>query len=892
MSKRKFIDRYANRPALIIIIVSFSLVSLRCLDPCPSCSSAPTGPISFVQTGPLNEDRAEAAAQPIPLTDTVLVAGGGRFAGYLTRSQIFDPVQNTVANDAELIDARANQTATLLKDGTVLLTGGDNGNIALNSAEVYHPGKSKFVQPGSMFAPRTHHTATLLKNGRVLIAGGSPAVQQVQLSNGTTEAVPNGANNSAELYDPSTGAFLGAFQAMVSARTEHTATLLNDGTVLLTGGLDENGVVLATAEIFDPKTQSFAPTGNLNFARYAHTATLIQCDPNECSINGFVLIVGGLDGVTATDNSTNNAELYDPGTHTFAPLKDSKNGRAFHTAIGFPDGSVLIAGGLSGHPIPNIPSGGFTNLNTAELFTTNTTAGSMITLLSATMSNPRSGLMAAAYNNNSMVLLAFGGEADFNGDYPEFTNSNPGIPGTLASTDIYDPAHMSFASGPSSPQTCPHDLADNPQGCAISRAAYTATTLTNGKILLAGGYEAIPVTFESAEVYDFGTGMFTETATPMHEPRVFASAAQFTNPVTNSSGILVAGGMTGNENTNCDGTAELYQQGSFALSSGKMGTTSSNSHRCEFSTATMLANGQVLLAGGVDGTDTVLSSAEIYDPMKDTFVPTAGSMMTARWGQSAALLSDGTVLITGGESCFPCPSDAPPDDLCRSSSNPCPSDNEEFLSSAEIFNPAMGGSFSPTSGAMLRQRFFGTATRLNQPVNSNPGASVLLAGGSGDNVAELYDPSTGMFGPTRSMQAIRFFDQATPLGNNLDFILISGGSGRNGFGSLATLNSAEIFIPGNNQFCPTANMIDSRAFHAAAPGQVNGAMRIVVAGGLGDNTSLGSAELYVPPTSVSTSCAISSPMQTISDARSLMMAARDGLVNVRRQISEKRVPQP
>src|SRR5208282_4113511 len=175
-----------------IIIVSFSLVSLRCLDPCPSCSSAPTGPISFVQTGPLNEDRAEAAAQPIPLTDTVLVAGGGRFAGYLTRSQIFDPVQNTVANDAELIDARANQTATLLKDGTVLLTGGDNGNIALNSAEVYHPGKSKFVQPGSMFAPRTHHTATLLKNGRVLIAGGSPAVQQVQLSNGTTEAVPNG----------------------------------------------------------------------------------------------------------------------------------------------------------------------------------------------------------------------------------------------------------------------------------------------------------------------------------------------------------------------------------------------------------------------------------------------------------------------------------------------------------------------------------------------------------------------------------------------------------------------------------------------------------------------------------------------------------------------------
>ena len=190
--------------------------------------------------------------------------------------------------------ARELHTATLLSDGRVLVAGGrnlDGGRdwVDLDSAEVYDPATGTFSPTGSLPTPLTGHTATLLSDGRVLITGGD--------ARGTTVA-------SAELYDPKTGTF-SPTGSMATARQLLTATPLPDGRVLIAGG--NAGNLIAPAELYDPKTGTFSPTGSMATAREYHTATLLP--------NGRVLIAGGSDGTV----DLASAELYDPATGTFSP---------------------------------------------------------------------------------------------------------------------------------------------------------------------------------------------------------------------------------------------------------------------------------------------------------------------------------------------------------------------------------------------------------------------------------------------------------------------------------------------------------------------------------------------------------------------------------------------
>jgi len=240
--------------------------------------------------------------------------------------------------------ARGFHTATLLPDGKVLITGGayrTNPSIpipcygGMPSAELYDPLTSSFTAVGNMTAPRYNHTATLLLTGQVLVTGGIGVI--TSLPDCDDGGIPP-VWSSAELYDPSHGLF-GTKGSMTAARVGHTATLLPGGKVLIAGGNDENFVGTTTAEIYAPQAETFSSTGDMSTRRSGHTATVLA--------NGKVLIAGGIESGDQpfSGTATFKAEIYDPNTRTFSPTGNMTTARAGHTATLLATGLVLIAGG-------------------------------------------------------------------------------------------------------------------------------------------------------------------------------------------------------------------------------------------------------------------------------------------------------------------------------------------------------------------------------------------------------------------------------------------------------------------------------------------------------------------------------------------------------------------
>lgn len=331
-----------------------------------------------------------------------------------------------------------------------------------------------------MTTRRAAHSATLLPDGKVLVVGG----------------FAGGENSlaSAEVFDPATNTFASAGN-MNASRAGHTATLLPNGRVLIAGGY--NGSYLASAELYDPATRIFMSAGSMVTARSGHVATLLN--------NGKVLLAGGT-GVGWTFLA--DAELYDPAANTFRATGSLLSARESHTATLLANGKVLIVGGHSGRR-PTI-----TIYSSAEIYDP------------ATGRFTATGNMTRIRHKHEAILLADGrvliiGGADERDGRPAYT-----------SVEIYNPATGVFTPAGS-------------MNSARYKLQGTAVLLNNGKVLIAGGANRV-------EVFDPATNTFSYTAGDMETPRLFATATRLQN-----GQVLITGGY--HDDNNVSSNAWIYR---------------------------------------------------------------------------------------------------------------------------------------------------------------------------------------------------------------------------------------------------------------------------------------------------------------------------------------------
>jgi hypothetical protein len=290
----------------------------------------------FASTGSMKTARQHHHGARL-YTDEILVVGGrpGTSSGVLDSAELYNPVSGEFTNTTGNMQRyRRLHIATGLPDGKVLITGGLGGisnteNNFQSLAEIYDPVTKTFTQTGSLNTARYNHQATLLYTGKVLIAGG--------VGPGT----PNVLLNSAELYDPETGTFT-ATGNMITARNSPRFASLPNGKILVSNGHDSvgatTGTPIQTVEIYDPATGTFTAASNALVARYGNRVTRLD--------NGKMIFVGGQ--TTANSSSvTDTAELYNHVTGTFSYTDSLITGRRAFAQWNLPNGQVLVAGGYN-----------------------------------------------------------------------------------------------------------------------------------------------------------------------------------------------------------------------------------------------------------------------------------------------------------------------------------------------------------------------------------------------------------------------------------------------------------------------------------------------------------------------------------------------------------------
>ena len=289
--------------------------------------------------------RGDFTATLLSSNSLVLVAGGTTDGtAVVSTVDLYDPATNTWRATGAMTTARRGHTATLLSNGKVLVTGGTDGTTALKSAEIYDPSTGQWTATtGTMRFTRRWHTATLLTDGTVLIVGGIVGSE-------TAGGVTTDGSKITELFNFSSGSFTSVTSQLPSAVQGHTATLLSNGSVLIAGRNNADGLAGAnTTAIYDfPLAVTGSVAANwysgpaMVRGRYNHAATRLA--------DNRVLVSGGFLSGNTTEIFTLSSSAITSGSNygSWVAGPSFINARAQHTTTLLRSGAVMAIGGYNG----------------------------------------------------------------------------------------------------------------------------------------------------------------------------------------------------------------------------------------------------------------------------------------------------------------------------------------------------------------------------------------------------------------------------------------------------------------------------------------------------------------------------------------------------------------
>lgn len=374
--------------------------------------------------------------------------------------------------------------------------------------------QGQWAMTGVLQNAREYNAQVLLAGGAVLSMGG----------------IDNNGNllGSAELYSSATGAWT-LTGSMAQGRELFPAVRLTSGNVLVSGGSGAGSTALGAAELYNPATGTWSPAGSLSVARFSHTATLLP--------SGKVLVAGGCTSSTCTGTAV--SELYDPSSNSWSTTGSLNTARYSHTAVLLRTGKVLVMGGSNG--------------------------------------------------------------------------------AATASCELYDPSTGTWS---------------NAASMNVSRYFNGATLLPDGKVLVTGGTQSrFPI--NSAELYDPSANTWTLTGN-LTTPRYAHTATLLTDGT-----VLVAGGEGQSISCGKDCTsyiptaaAEIYNE-----AAGKFTATASLPQAQAYHSTTLLTSGRALADGGMGVTSVccvVINAASIYTPLTMTFSATSLSFGVLQIGLTSA----------------------------------------------------------------------------------------------------------------------------------------------------------------------------------------------------------------------------------------------------------------
>ncbi|WP_437506870.1 kelch repeat-containing protein [Sorangium sp. So ce1099] len=804
---------------------------------------------TFTGTEPLQTARTEHAALLLP-SGKVLVTGGFNSIGSLASAELYDPETGGWTPTASMCKGRRHHTMTLLPDGEVLAAGGEEDDRAGPAGtERYDPEVGGWTCTAPMSYTRVRHTATLMPDGLVLVTGGI--------------------GRSAERYDPAVDAWFPT-SSMQHARRGHTATLLTSGEVLVAGGqgheyalAESERLAQARGEACSAVSACFASDHCVDGICCDAPCPCGTCNNRgQCGPLGSVAKAGTICAPPRCDGDTSSLA---PAVCTFSSSScprqasvdciayrcDPELGACKTGCASIDDCAPGFVCNLRGHCVrPPAPGavGGCSAAPSASSSAAPRGLGLLLLGLGAARRRRRSaaGARLSALLASALLLGGCGAEPEDTSAVALRLRFPDHADAVLSATEAFTPAVDGFRLDATEPGgawlraarpevVLPRDgsgeirfrraeggeirvreLGAFGEGRVAERAVsygraggasyWTATeggveewllleegVARRGEPVAAWQVEGAALRERGAAVElvdeESGAAVLRVTA-----PRAYAASGRTVVAALTVRGarieLSVDPGNARREAVLVDPAWEL---------TGRM-----NVYRSEH-TATLLPSGKVLVAGGGSPFD-ALASAEVYDPMTDTWTP-AASMNAARSGHTATLLPEsGKVLVAGG--------------------------NGVVGSSAEVYDP-MTDTWTPAA-SMSTARSDHTATPLLS-------GGVLVVSGctigcSSD--AEVYDPTTDTWTPTGPMNHARYLPIAIRLKSGK--VLVAGGTSAL---SEPYLDSVELYDPAERTWTSAAPMKSTRVSHA---GTLLPSGKVLVMGGHGSTDRSDGAEVYDP----------------------------------------------